>query len=121
MCVVCIILGLIANAHCADLGGKDTLQDVVHHYVGKAGLVACNIFIFIHNFGACIALLVVIADQIDRGVYIVDSCVPNPKVISQKSRFLPLLFRYGNTETTVLFVSNDGSKGVAPVVSPSVK
>ena len=64
--MICIVLGLIVNAHCADLSGKDTLHDVVHHYGGPVALAVCNVFVFIHNFGTCVTLLVIIADQIDR-------------------------------------------------------
>ena len=60
------MLGLISNAHCADICGKDSLHAVVNHYCGTVALAVCNIFVFIHNFGACVTLLVIIADQIDR-------------------------------------------------------
>ncbi len=64
---VCIVLGLVAIGYCAELRGARTLQDAVHAYTGAAGLVVCNTLIFTHNMGACVALLIVVGDQIDRG------------------------------------------------------
>ncbi len=65
--MICIVLSMLAIAHCADLSGQDTFQGIIHYYGGKTGLIICNVLIFVHNFGTCVTLLVIIADQMDKG------------------------------------------------------
>ena len=69
--VTLIICGYGAIAHCSDAYHSDSYQDTVERLCGKASLVICSTLIFIHNFGTCITLLVLLADQIDSSKYFI--------------------------------------------------
>lgn len=58
--------GIVIIGHCADLSRKDNYQDSVEYFVGRIGLIFCNIFIVVHDFGACTTFLVIVADQMDQ-------------------------------------------------------
>lgn len=64
--LVFVQAGIMIIAHCADLARKDNYQDAVEHFVGRIGLFFCNIFIILHDFGACTTFLVIVADQMDQ-------------------------------------------------------
>ncbi len=70
--LVFVQLGIVLIAYCADKTNKDVYQDIVKQYTGTFGLFICNIGIVIHVFGACITSLVIIADQLDQGWFLID-------------------------------------------------
>ncbi len=63
--------GIVLIAYCSDIVRRNSYQDVVEEFTGKFGLFFCNIFIVVHDFGACVTFLVILADQLDQGMYLI--------------------------------------------------
>lgn len=57
-------------ASCGQICGKLTYQETVAYYMGPLANFLCNIFIIIHNWGTCITMLVILADQIDQSKWL---------------------------------------------------
>ena len=70
MSVSLIALALIILAYLSECSGRATYQAMMEHYLGRMGLYICNVFICLHNFGACVTFLVILADQLDQCEYL---------------------------------------------------
>lgn len=65
VCIAVVTVGMFMMAYCADQCGLGTYQCVVGHFCGPKAYLLCNIAIVLHNWGTCITMLVIVADQID--------------------------------------------------------
>ncbi|KAK2143350.1 hypothetical protein LSH36_852g01036 [Paralvinella palmiformis] len=68
-CVAFVILGELLMAACSDLSGSDTYQDTVSKHCGKMAQMSCSFLIVTFNFGVCILLMVILADQLDGSAF----------------------------------------------------
>ena len=65
-CLIFIIISLYLISECADITNADTYQHIMRSLCGFKAFVACNILIFLQNFGTCIIFMVILGDQLDQ-------------------------------------------------------
>jgi len=65
--VIFMVIGMFQIVRAQEACGAATYQETVKQHLGLGGLVLCDILIIVHNLGACVVVLVILADQLDTG------------------------------------------------------
>lgn len=63
---------LLILVHCAELKQVTSLQDVISHMCGRFFGILSQLCITMGGFGACVAILILIGDQLVDSMLIVD-------------------------------------------------
>ena len=58
--------GVSVLIQCGRVTGKFDLTDLMEHYFGRRGFLACNLIMWVFAFGAMVAYLIIIGDTIPR-------------------------------------------------------
>lgn len=61
--VVFVVIALLVLAHCSDINGAATYQDVLRSVCGQNAQRASAVFLAVYCFGTCITFLIIIGDQ----------------------------------------------------------
>ena len=66
--LVFIVVAFLILAYCADKHGSKNYQEVVSHMLGPVGFYSSQFLVMIYMYGASIAFLILIGDQMERGM-----------------------------------------------------
>ena len=63
---------LLIMVHCAEIKQVASYQDVISHICGRFLGILCQVCITMGGFGACVAVLILIGDQLVDSTYVID-------------------------------------------------